>query len=361
MGENRYGNYENLAEITAKNIGEKIMNDITAEDAEHERGYLSPEFIREREAFYIDVSGRKVMLGCSDDREPTEASADKIAELHPDIVDIREGFASIYGAAAGIAKNAVIVGTVQYGPGFVERIGGFEGALHTVVKALEEDADTESIFPALHSAANNEAHDSEFHVESDQPLGCAYAGGIGATSALLTGEDSLIRDTARQDQKMVFGSDDRFEELLDGHIRFLATATGGQGGDYALSRSDYASSGTTVMLLAGRPHVSAKQSGLISNFDIHSVRNSAGANEQGMDFYNQDIAKVTAATLRAFKDYDLDAELLMRAFQLDSTPVRAVLAASDADPELKGKLDPRNLAFGIRGDAKKALAALQTA
>lgn len=113
------------------------------------------------------------------------------------------------------------------------------------------------------------------------------------------------------------------------------------------------------MMLAGKPHTAAKGSGLIVNFDSTKVRNSTGANKDGKDFYSNDIAAVTAAVLETFKEYNLDPELLMRAILLDSTPVRAVLASHDNDPQLAGKLDPRNLALGVYGDPQQALSDLR--
>jgi hypothetical protein len=341
------------------NIGGVLMSNLTHENTDTEPGYLSLEFIAEREAFFVDRSGKKVALGCGDDRAVTAQSAQNFTEIYPDALPLNEGYASIYGAAAGIAKNVIITGIVQYGPEFVGRIGGFNGALAHAAKSMLDDKDPEAVRPALHSAESNENNAVSFDEETDGKVGCAYAEGVGATSALLVSEDdALIRDQARRDQSFVFGNDEHTAELLNAHQIFLETATNGKAGDFAVSREAYAASDMPVMILAGG-HTGAKGSGLIHNFDLRRIRSSAAANEQGKDFYNQDVAIVTAATLRAFKDYNLDPEILMRAFVLDSTPVRAVLASGDTDPELMGKLDPQNLAMGILGDPQAAIAELR--
>lgn len=337
------------------------MSNIANKTSGQKLGYLSPEFITEREQFFVDRGGKKVWIGCGDDRSATEQSVQALGLLEPEVVSVEDGYASIFGAVAGIAKNILVVGVAQYGPAFVARIGGLDGALQKTIHGLREDDSAAAIMPALHSAESNEGSASEFNPRGTAKVGCAYAEGVGATSALLIDQnDSSIRDQARRDQIEIFGDDRHFDDLLAAHRVVLAAATHGKGKDFAVSRPEYTAVQLPIMILAGA-HTSAKTSGLIHNFKPHTVRNSATANAKEKDFYSQDIADITAAALRAFREYNLDPELLMRAFVLDSTPVRAVLAAADANPELKGKLDPLNLPVGIFGSPQEAVAALQAA
>lgn len=335
------------------------MNNVSGERTLEDNGYLSSEFVAERAEFYTDRGNRVVVIGCGDEREPTEESAKTIAEIYPDAMDVRDGYARIYGGSVGIAKNVVIAGVAQYGPSFVEAIGGIAGAHRLLLDGAQAGGSYNRVIPTLHSAADKEEDFAEFNPSSTNSLGCAYAMGVGATSALLIGEDPLIRDIARDNQRKIFGDDAHVDSLLMAHETVLLAGTDGKGSAYALDRKDYADSGLAIMILAGRPHATAKSSGVISNFDLDAVSNSTEANASGKDFYSCDIALITAETLKIFEAYKLDPEILMRAIQLDSTPVRAVLASQDSDAELQGKLDPRNLAMGVIGDPLASIADLR--
>lgn len=340
--------------VTTHNLGEKAMAGSGSEIFEQSVGYLSPEFIEERTQFYVDRNRKVVMVGCGDDREPTDDSAGTLAAEYPEALNISEGYASVYGGSIGIAKNILVAGTVQYGPSFISRIGGLNGAHAEVLSNMQ----LSGMIPTLHSAAKNEESESAFNPDSSLDIGCAYAAGVGATSGLLTAEGSLIRDVARQDQKAVFGTDNHFEDLVEAHRQILENGTEGSGAEFAMSRESYTESEAPIMILAGKSHASAQKTGLIVNLMPNKIRNTAAANKAGKDFYSIDIAAVAQAITESFRQFDLNPELLMRAFLLDATPVRAVLASHDSDPALEGKLDPRNLAMGIYGSSQEALAAL---
>ncbi|TAH31672.1 hypothetical protein EYC59_06575 [Candidatus Saccharibacteria bacterium] len=322
-------------------------------------GLLSQEFIQAREQCWVKPEG-PVWGGCGDDRHPTEISATALATANPNIMRADEAYASIYGGAAGMAKNVIITGVAQYGPGFIEQIGGFEGAFARVVSYLNEDESPQAIKPILHSAEGNENEDGTFCTHGDAATGCAYCGGVGAISALLVDEASAtIRNAARAEQRLVFGTDTYTGELLMAHRTFLANATEGQGASFAVDRAAYikqVEQGMPVMILAGK-HVAADTGGVISNFELGVVGSAERAALDGMDFYRQDIAPITAAIVRNFRRHrvELDPEILMRSFQLDSTPVRAVLASHDANPALQGVLEPTNLGMGFRGDPTDAI------
>lgn len=335
------------------------MSDQSLQKTIQKPGYLSAEFIAQRAPFYVSYGNKKVLLGCGDDRQVTADSSQKIASQFTDALPVSEGYVSMYGAVAGVAKNVLIAGIAQYGPQFVERIGGFDGAFEKAVKGMLSD--DSFVIPALHSAEVNEGNAAGFNPNAEAKVGCAYAEGVGATSSLLVDEtDPLIRDQAHDDQVVIFGNDEHVDDLMKAHRTFLEKATHSLGSEFIVGRATYAKTHVPIIILLGA-HTSAKTSGLINNFDLHKVRNATAAHDQNKDFYNQDVAIVTAATLDAFKEYNLDPEVLMRAYVLDSTPVRAVLAAGDADPELNGKLDPRNLPMGIVGEPQVALQALRAA
>jgi hypothetical protein len=330
---------------------------------EQASGQLSPEFIAEREAFFVPQEA-PVWGACGDDRPATEQSVAELAASAPEVTPANEAYASVFGGAAGMTKNVMLAGIVQHGPQFVAEIGGFEGLYETIVQKLTADTSDQAVYPVLHSAAGNENADGSFCAHGSAATGCAYCGGVGATSALLTDEASpLIRDVARQDQITIFGDDQHVDSLLAAHSTFLESATAGQGSDFTVDRQAYIAQvekGRPVMILAGS-HASAKGTGVIANFELGTIGSAGQASAAGKDFYRLDVGQVTAALVRNLPELQLDPEVLMRAFVFDATPVRAVLAAHDADPALHDKLDPRNLGAGFHGDPHAAIAELTTA
>ena len=288
-----------------------------------------------------------------------------MADKSDQTMDPQQGYASIYGASSGLAKNALVAGVAQFGTDFITSVRGFDGILQLLI----ENSPNPQTF---HSAEGNEQNPRHFSFDGEAPIGCAYAAGIGATAELLTGTSGVIRDVARVEQRHVFGSDTSFDGLLTGQQAFLDHATNHLRARFAVDRALYRQykeqfgNRLGIMILAGS-HTSAKTSGVISNFSLTEAGNPTRAHERQLDFYRLDIALATDMVLRALHipllrlnaSYALSPELLMRAFQLDSTPVRAVLAAGDRDPELNGKLDPLHLKMGVRGNPFEALQTLR--
>jgi hypothetical protein len=344
------------------NTGALVMQELLerANDIETKPGRLPAEFIEAREDCWVAQTG-PAWVGCGDDREATAMSAQELIHTAPEITPANEAYASIFGGIEGVAKNILIVGSIQY-PDFTKQVGGMNGITDKLIRFAKDNRSTTALSYTLHSAEGNENPDGTFCAHGNSPVGCAYCGGVGATSALLTDEsDSLIRDVAREDQVEIFGSDEGVDALLDAHRAFLVEGTDGKGGDYAVGREDYVEltkKGVPVMILAGQ-HTAAKNTGLVHNFEPSTLGSSQKAAAGDKRFYREDVAAVTADILTIFREYNLNPDLLLRSFVLDSTPVRAVLAAHDSDPELNGKLDPRNLAMGWRGDPRKALEGLR--
>ncbi|HSW74622.1 MAG TPA: hypothetical protein VLG16_02005 [Candidatus Saccharimonadales bacterium] len=335
-----------------------------------ESGFLPPEFLAEHEQFYVPRNNKQVLLGCGDDRQVTLASAQKLTKKYPEALSPFEGYASIYGGAAGIVKVAHVVGIAQYGKGFYDQVGGFEGLMQDFAAFSAQDKDPEGVIPTLHSAEKSEAaaaQKANDKIDASVDLcehgvgatGCAYCGGVGATSHLLA-HNSLIRSTSHQTLINAFG-DDRFHTELSDANGTLAACLGE---DFNVGRQDYVRytdptdpNHFALMILAG-DHIGARRSGVITNYDLHTVRNSAAAHKASADFYSQDVGIATQVALRAFKRYNLDPEMLLRAFEMDAVPVRAVLVSHDADADLQGKAEPQPLGTVVRGDWRKTLAEL---
>jgi hypothetical protein len=321
-------------------------------------GYVSQEFLDERAGYWVTIGDRRVFVGCGDDRPPTAESAEALMIDTPEnTMSPAEGYMSVYGGAAGEAKTIIVVGAAQYGAEFIHKIGGFDGAMDLVAKGKKNLA-------TLHSAEDNEGDPAIFCIHGG-PVGCAYCMGVGATSALIVGEDPTFRNVGRDNQKYVFASDNGFDDLLRGNQLFLTHATGGKGGDFVVDRdayNKYMSNGLRAMILQGT-HIGAKDSGVISNFDRNRVGSATAAHRDGRDFYRLDIAPAAEAILEIMKDsgYKLSAELLMRQLQLDSTPVRGVLVSHDKDETLRGTSDPTKLPMGFVGNPWEAIKQLDQA
>ncbi|HEV2402813.1 MAG TPA: hypothetical protein VGS08_01290 [Candidatus Saccharimonadales bacterium] len=322
--------------------------------------YLSPEFLATRESCWSPIDDKLVFVGCGDDRPPTPESATPLQGV-AGVLDPRIGYASVYGGVAGEAKNVLVVGAALYGPQFITDLGGFDGIMAQLIRRSRNPQ-------SLHSAVGNEADQRHLCMQGNNPIGCAYCGGTGLTSALLTdSKEELIHAIAFEDQKYVFGSDQGFAELLRGHQTVLDHATNGKGSAFAFGRDSYViylqryPDKLHLMMLDGS-HAPAKHSGVITNFSLSEIGSAHKAHGQGLDFYRLDVAVVTDSVLQALESplqdinpsYKLPAELLMRAFLLDAVPVRAVLAANDSNPEFHGIHDPRNLPIGVRGDQFQA-------
>jgi hypothetical protein len=330
-------------------------------------GHLSPEFIEARENFWTTVGDSRVFIGCGDDRAPTEASTEALmVGRDATLMSPAEGYASVYGATAGLAKNVLVTGIAQFGNEFFDAIDGFDGAMALLLN--------NSNYPqTLHSAESNEQNSRHFVFDNAAPVGCAYAAGVGATAALLIGSSSATRDIAKLDQQYVFNSTDGFDDLLRGQDVFLKRTIDPTTREYfAVNRERYGRYHTKFgdrldIMVLGRTHTEAEGTGVISNFSLEQVGNPTKAHENQLDFYRLDIAMATDIVLRVLSKplaainprYVLSPDLLMRSLQIDSTPVRAVLASQDKNPKLNGVTDARNLKMGFRGDADESLHILE--
>lgn len=324
-------------------------------------GRLLQETVAKYEPIWVPFA-KPVFGGCTDDRFPTAKSAAELQSSNPGVMSPEEAYASIYGGMAGAAKNVLITGIAQYGEGFIAKVGGFEGVLGKLLRYSNTSTNALNVRYLLHSDEANENTDGTFCAHGTEGHGCKYCLGVGAVSSLLTSnEHALIYNVAVDDQKEMFGSDFGLHSLRDSHGIFLANGTNGSGSSFALDRSGFiglSGKGAEIMILEG-PHAPATESGLLINFSTDEVGSAKKAADIGTRVYRADVMVIVRDLLEKFKEYDLDPELLVRSIILESTAVRAVLAAGDKNPELNGKLDPRNLAMGWRGDAQAALQALK--
>lgn len=320
-------------------------------------GRLAPEIIKQYESIWVPFT-QPVYGGCGDDRPPTDASALELFTSRPDVLNPAEAFASIYGGMPGAAKTVMIVGITQYGKDFYHKVGGMEGLMDKMYRYTIASTDEKKIVYVLHSAEGNENSDGSFCKHGNGAVGCAYCAGIVALSGLLkSDEHKIIHEVALEDQKEIFGSDFGVQNIRESHGSFLHLVRSDDDGEFTMDRKAFITQvekGVPMMILAGR-HARARDSGLLLNFNADEIGSSSVASQIGSTMYRKDIMTVVRDLRKIFKEYDLSAELLARSIVYESTAVRAFLAANDADPELNGVLDPRNLAMGWRGNAQEAL------
>lgn len=324
-------------------------------------GRLSQETVAKYEPIWVPQT-KPVFGGCTDDRFPTAQSAAELQKSNPEVLSPLESYASIYGGAPGAAKNVLITGIAQYGEDFIAKVGGFDGVLGKLLRYSNTSDSGVNVNYILHSDEANENADGTFCTHGAGGHGCKYCMGVGAVSDLLTSDEhALIFNVAVDDQKEMFGSDFGLHNLRESHGIFLAKGTNGLGSSFALDRPGFlglSDKGAEIMILQG-PHAPATESGLLISFSMNEVGSSKKAANIGTPVYRADVTVIVRDLLEKFKEYDLNPELLVRSIILESTAVRAVLAAGDKNPELTGKLDPRNLAMGWRGDPRAALQALK--
>jgi hypothetical protein len=343
-------------------------------------GYLPPEFMARREKSGIWVqwdSQHRIWLGCSDERSITAESAQEFEQASPDVMSPAEGYLSVFGQLPGMAKAAMIVGIAQYGRSFHVSVGGFGKLVERLQRFMEQDNGPWAVRPAAHSDRYKERlafdaiaalgkvtvkagielpKNTLFCRHGAAATGCAYCGNIGKASLLLaevqTGPVDL-HAVAKRDSIHVFGNDDYTDALLKGHGDFVEL----EGKDRVFQRSDFAESGLRVMIYEGADekdaHIGADKTGAVVNLVPHEIGNPTAArkgDESGpMDIYRIDAAAAALVIRRVFEEYNLDAELLMRALVIDAVPVRALLASGD------GTLDPGRIALGVRGNLRQAL------
>lgn len=333
-------------------------------------GYLSHEFVaaHETKGTWVEIGeGEDAFVTCSDDRPVTEQSAAELLRVGPENMrDPREVTISVFGGLSGATKAVLVAGVALYGEGFIQTVGGFHGVMDQLVRR-GDGSFTE------HTAEGAEGNPAQFEPYADTPVGCAYNQLLGTTAVLLgkrypvTTEpepDSLIQAVGRQNQIDMFGSDRRVDALMAAnHIltRHLASLTpDGTPEGFSVDRRAYAKLHATprptnpdapavpIVVLAGH-HKPAAETGVISNFAI----NQGG---RPGEIYRLDIARTTQEVMKALPEYGLPAEMLMRAMQLDSAPVRAALYSHDpSHGGGHGPLDPNGLPMAWRGDPWAAI------
>lgn len=303
---------------------------------------------------------------CGDDRPLTAASARQVnayfANSNParPTLDVNRGYGRIYGGLAGLSKNILIAGCVQYGPDFIDRMGGLDGMMKQVDEVTEGHA-------LVHSDEKHEGDDATFSEEGSEAVGCLYCNALGATCDLHSDTNEVaidtnyvISSTAYDDQVRLFGpvtTDVMITELFNaqGHLggRLAAQTPDRNPMSYSFGRSRILGAivrqGRPAAVLAGR-HASVGDTLLIKSYHRDRVGNPAEAVKRGMPFYGEDLAHAVHGVGPLLQDHDILPSLVLQATEMDSVPVRAALGAHDEDKHYKGRYDPASLRAGTIGD-----------
>ena len=317
--------------------------------------------------------GVQVVKGCGDDRPLTAESAERVnaffqSDRRGDVtLDVNEGYARVYGGAAGIAKNILIAGSVMHGPEFIERVGGLAGMMDMVDNVTDGRA-------LIHSDDKHEGRRDGFNREGGEAVGCLYCNALGATCALHAGDSpvnkangNLIPDTAYADQFRYFDTDELTVETLikaQAHVgeSLAAHTDDGDPMSYSFGRSRILNALARrirpVAILDG-PHAKVRDTLLINSYHLDRIGNPRAAREEGLDFYAGDVAVVTDDIGPLLQEHDIPPQLFMQAVDMDTAPVRAALVANDKDEDLKGNYDPSHLMKAVVGDPREAAKALQ--
>lgn len=298
--------------------GTAVMTEVEPKPA------LIPEISAERkDTFEPFDPTAKYLVGCSDDRKPTDESQQLIVDqygVEPD------NYIRIYGGLHGGARRALVAIAAYYGPEVLAQydgkagIGGFTGEykkrVETAVNVVLGD----------HSAEGNEGNASALDLESEKGLGCAYCEGICAVTSLCADRQGLAL-LAEDEVPTSLGEPARMDIITEANRavgeQFLAD---GQ----PVTRHDMIDLNAPVAIYAGA-HAPAEEVKVVLNFtDNVSSPNKAIATE--VPFYCVDVMHELRLAKNAFPELfnnEQILETLAHVIEHDARAVRQALASHE--------------------------------
>lgn len=300
-----------------KNREKFIMNEFMPKTPE-----LSPELQATYEEKQPDIY---YALGCGDDRDLTEASRAKLVAENLESLETG-AYLRYFGARAGIARVFILAMLAKNQGEALKEMGvSFVDVMNKVAEQVEAK---NKVVLVLHSAESNEGSTDHFNPESENGLGCAYAANAGALGHI-SAEFPPHGDLSRIETADLFGNTHNDDLVAGANAAFVRMyfpdpAVAG------LSRKDFDDTGAPVQILRGS-HAPVDQTLVAINYSPDKVSNPQTAHEQGTPFYNNDVTQVAEMLMRAFPEYDLDPETLLRIMDSDIRSTRTALAG-DAGP-----------------------------
>jgi hypothetical protein len=309
---------------------------------------LTPEISAERQAAYVDRDPNTTyLLGCGDDRNATEESAEKLAQEN---TAEKDAVLRYYGGLYGLTRIFGVTMATQFGADSLKAYNGDLNKLALDVKNRVEA--TSDIKLVNHSAEANEGNAADLDMDSENGLGCAYCALIGGVCSLCAPGTDLSA-LARNEQVELFGDSSLAEPVEKGNAVFLDTFLDGSA-DSSLSREDFSAVGAPVSILSGA-HAKAKDVVVVQNFHPGKVSSPKAANEAGVPFYNNDITAVAEALIKAFPELHLNPRIMFAAMDLDVRAVRHALAQHEDE-----SLTAKDMKLERYGNPEEAVAYLES-
>lgn len=299
-----------------------------------------------KEATFVEKDPKATYyLSCGDDRNLTEESGAALAELGVESPDLTIRY---YGAAIGGSRVVLTTLAEQYGE------DGFDGLPDSFTEAVDDFArraeSSSKVRMTVHSAEKNEASTAHFDTDSTNGLGCAYAGGVKVVTEL--NQDKSVQTLAAAEFTDMSGESVAQNSIASANRlvseRFFSDMQSG------LTRSDYTELGLPVAIHAGE-HAHASEATVVVNFHADKVSNPRHANEEAVPYYDNDVTQMAEIILRAYPEYELDPETLLKVMINDIAATRQALASHD---DLQAS-DLRLETYGSYHDAVAYLKALE--
>lgn len=286
-----------------------------------------------------------VALACGDDRGPTDESLKALAEQG---VPIESAYMRCFGGVYGATRVLLVAGVAQHGPDVIEQIGDnfLEAAQNTARRASEH-----GVVMISHSSEGAEDNPARLNLGAGSDIACAYAAGVGKVGNL-TAFDQLVIRSAEYEASTVFGypQENNMQRVVSAN-RLLVDNVFGRKEPLSITKQDLIQYKIRAMILSG-DHAPSKQARRVLNFTENLIADPREANARGLHFYGTDVTQLVEILIKAWPEFDLDAELLVNAIILDEVGTTAALAAID------GAADPQRIESQRLGDPHAALAHL---
>jgi hypothetical protein len=305
-----------------------------------------PEADPEIVATLKDRPEGRILLGCGDDRPLCKESA---KHLGTEGLPADQPYLRYYGGIYGMTRVAVVSAVAQYGKralDIVKAKGNFKQLANELKDRIEETSDVIAI---THSATGSEDRERQLNPDSKNPLGCAYAHGIGKVAKISASGD--IQQIGTNEYFSLFGPD-HDQNMIHIAAEASKTVAGAEFGDkpdeYSISRKDVLEDGIPAMILEGS-HAKTNNTFVLANFSTNKLSDPTAAEEIGRPYYEIDFTQTAETIIRSFPELKLDPEILIATMILDVCATRSALAASD------GEANPARLALVKYGDPHEAL------
>lgn len=338
------GGHDTIVDIDTKGIGDTAMKALAHET---ENAIIIPETSPERQAAYHEKQpGEKYLYICSDDRGVTPENRALLLGLGVADPDTAIRY---YGGTFGLSRVLAVTTVVQHGVEALgsDNINGFVATSQERIRAANPD-----VVPTKHTAEANEGNPSRFNPGSEQGLGCAYAGSIGAVTGFNT--DPAVQALAEHEVGAASGA---FDPITKANEQIVDALFGGDA-NFQVTRRDYIELDDSPTVVLKGSHAKPIDDGDIKAATVvlnygQKISNSRQANEAKVPFYGCDVTQTAEILLRAFPELHLDPPLLLNVMEADIAATRKALVGGEGHAAEELKLERY-------GDREEAIAYLES-